>query len=414
MSKRSLAAAGAGVVAAMLVLAGCGSSGTKQSSSTAATGGSSSGTAASGSPINLGAIVGTGDDVKLASTQGLQTAESAINASGGIAGHPVKISICDDGNDANAGAQCARKLISQGVVAFVGNNSPYGANFDPLVERAGMANIESNILAPNDLTSPNIFLSYGGTFASGPGGATVCAKAGAKRIAVAYLNIGAGAQSAVLTNQLLGSLNLKISGAVGLPPSAADLSTQAAALIQLHPDCVLSLSVAGSNQQLITALRQLGYKGFVAVPAFTTTALEMIKAIGSEDANNVILVSPYDASSPLAQRFEKEIAAKFGDKAHATQMALRSWWGVNQFKLVVEKLPTIDRATTLAAFKATTALDTQSLTAKPVDYSTPGTYGGGKQPNIREPYTQGFIIKSGKLAPFSNGWINVFTGATTD
>jgi hypothetical protein len=73
----------------------------------------------SGTPIKIAVILPTGTSQTnypemLASSQ---AGAIAINKSGGIKGHPVSIIYCNEQNDANAATQCARQVVSDGVVA---------------------------------------------------------------------------------------------------------------------------------------------------------------------------------------------------------------------------------------------------------------------------------------------------------
>lgn len=53
-----------------------------------------------------------------------------INANGGIAGHPLHVTVCDDGGVASQAAACAREAVSGNDVAVVGSFSIAG---DPAI-----------------------------------------------------------------------------------------------------------------------------------------------------------------------------------------------------------------------------------------------------------------------------------------
>ncbi|MFF8592500.1 ABC transporter substrate-binding protein [Streptomyces sp. NPDC015220] len=61
-----------------------------------------------------------------------------INASGGIAGHKLKVLTCNEGNDSVEAAKCARLAVKEGVVAVVGSYSQYSDSFFPPLEGAGI------------------------------------------------------------------------------------------------------------------------------------------------------------------------------------------------------------------------------------------------------------------------------------
>src|SRR5580704_13309918 len=94
-------------VLVVLVTAACSSSGS--SSGSAGASGTSSGAAASGSPIVLYGVT-TYNNPALSIPEvndGAQAAAKAINAAGGIKGHPLQVTICDDNFNPNQAQACA-------------------------------------------------------------------------------------------------------------------------------------------------------------------------------------------------------------------------------------------------------------------------------------------------------------------
>jgi len=133
----------------------------------AATGPGAAGTAsatgpASGEPIVLGAV-GTRSGIVGAalenSWRGLPVWEKSVNARGGIAGHPVKVIIADDGGDPGKHAAAVRQLITEDhVVAFIGNFAPltFSAGV-PTLESAGVAAIGGDSAEAGWFRSPMAF-----------------------------------------------------------------------------------------------------------------------------------------------------------------------------------------------------------------------------------------------------------------
>jgi branched-chain amino acid transport system substrate-binding protein len=87
--------------------------------------GLNNGTAASGEPIALGAVVGkTGPDDFSASALAAQAYFKCVNANGGINGRPVELTIVDDQWNPEVAAQAAAKLVKdRKVLAMVGSSS---------------------------------------------------------------------------------------------------------------------------------------------------------------------------------------------------------------------------------------------------------------------------------------------------
>ncbi len=81
--------------------------------------------AQSGEPIKIGFIAertGSWSYFGTACTQGMQVAERAINASGGVLGRPLSFIVVDDQTNPGVAAAAARRLDAQdNVVAITGS-----------------------------------------------------------------------------------------------------------------------------------------------------------------------------------------------------------------------------------------------------------------------------------------------------
>src|ERR1700742_3433104 len=132
LARRRATALGAAALAASVAIAACSSGGS---------GGSSSGNpagSATKSPFTF--YVETAPLVAADNLAGVKAAVAAINAAGGVNGHPLSYSPCSDNLDPNQALTCARQGASNpSVLAFVDQGSPYGAEFDPVFQQSGIA-----------------------------------------------------------------------------------------------------------------------------------------------------------------------------------------------------------------------------------------------------------------------------------
>ena len=122
--------------------------------------GSSSNVAADGDSVKLGLILGVGT-VNLAQPDQLSAAKAAvagINARGGLDGKTVTLDFCNDKGDPNEGAKCARKMISDKVVAVVGGQNLTGSAVDPILDAAGIAQFGLGPITGPDFTSKNVYI----------------------------------------------------------------------------------------------------------------------------------------------------------------------------------------------------------------------------------------------------------------
>jgi branched-chain amino acid transport system substrate-binding protein len=115
------------VLAAVVVLAGCGSSKKQATTPASSAPGSSAASSASppaGTPITVGSIAcltGPSSSTTLAAGPATDAWEKWVNANGGINGHPVHVDLVDDGCDSAKAQAGARDLVeTKKVAAIVG------------------------------------------------------------------------------------------------------------------------------------------------------------------------------------------------------------------------------------------------------------------------------------------------------
>ncbi len=115
--------------------------------------------------------------------------EKWINDQGGIAGHPLEITVCDDKGDPTLTAACARDAIAAGAIADVGSFS-YNAYVNvPIYSAASMAILGACCnLAAAEYTSPNTF-QMGNNPVLNPAGVARAVQDGCEDIAVLELDI---------------------------------------------------------------------------------------------------------------------------------------------------------------------------------------------------------------------------------
>jgi ABC-type branched-subunit amino acid transport system substrate-binding protein len=155
MRWRKLSAATA-LLAVGVVVAACGgddSGGSKASSSTATK-----------STIKFGLINPTGSFTSFPDVNGAtKAAVRALNARGGLAGHKVELVVCNDKTDDALAAKCARQMVSEGVVAMVGQIGLEDQVTQPILEAAGIPEVLMRATAESTLNSKNVYLVVGGT-----------------------------------------------------------------------------------------------------------------------------------------------------------------------------------------------------------------------------------------------------------
>ncbi|MET0888444.1 MAG: ABC transporter substrate-binding protein, partial [Mycetocola sp.] len=205
---------------ALLTLAACG--GGSDSSSSPIDGG------LDGEPIKLMAIAATG--VSGSTYESMVGASRAsvreINANGGVDGRPLELLYCNEKSEAAAAEQCARKAVSEGVLAVVSYVSSRGAT--QIYSTLGPASIPvigGIALTAADYSDPLAFNLDGGAIVSFSLCSTLLAESGATSLGMTRADLDA---SAALEPVVKGGI--EASGAtdsgivVKVPLSATDYS----------------------------------------------------------------------------------------------------------------------------------------------------------------------------------------------
>jgi ABC-type branched-subunit amino acid transport system substrate-binding protein len=135
--------------AAVVLLAACGASG----SGSQAAGGA-------GSPVKVMTITSLNSQgpVYPMIKETAQVYGEWINAHGGIKGHPLQVTICDDQGQPTHASACARQAVQENDVAVVGSYSFFGDAIVPILKSANIAWFGTCCAAtPDELTSANSF-----------------------------------------------------------------------------------------------------------------------------------------------------------------------------------------------------------------------------------------------------------------
>jgi branched-chain amino acid transport system substrate-binding protein len=255
-------------------VAACGSSSNSSSTGSAAPATGASSAASTPSAVPTGAAFELG---AICSCSGAQAAAlgrlkdvgeawaKSVNDAGGLNGHPVKLTVKDDGGDPAKALAAAKELIeSAHVQAIVGDSSLADAAFEKYVSGKGVPVIGG--LAPSApfITNPNWFTGGAGLPVSTVGTMALAKAAGAKTVGVMYCSetplckqvdaIGKGAAA-------LNGLGYDSTSVAGTSPSFA------APCLKLKGAGVDAMFIA-SNGQIVKRITdqcaQQGYKFLTA------------------------------------------------------------------------------------------------------------------------------------------------------
>jgi len=388
------------VLALCSVVAACGDD--SKPSASAASSSSTEKLAAkpTGTPIKLGMI--TRPVLLPLHPQGAEAAIARINADGGVNGHPLELVVCSNEDKGATAGTCAQKYAADpAVIATVGDINGFGADANPALEQAKIAGIGTSPLTGGDFGSPRVFPNNSGGQLLLGGVAFAYDELKARKIGLAMVDTPTtGALPGLIDANVLKSRGTKLSAAVPISTSAADVSSQAAALVK--SDAVVVFTTADLAVRMIKSLRQQGYLGPIVISETSVNAPFLQSSLSATEAENLYAMAYFDKTSAGYQRYRDDMK-KYEPKTDLGDSSALAWLAVNMFADVASKLPSITREAVYDAMGKLTDYDTGGMTA-PLDFTKPGTVLGGKAPRLFEPVLEVYIdgYKDGEYHPYKD------------
>jgi branched-chain amino acid transport system substrate-binding protein len=405
MKRRAVRVGVGGLAAAALALTACSSNSPAGPASPAAatSSGPATGSTAHGKPINLAFLTefstqGSSGD----GWAGIQAAIRYVNAHGGIKGRPLAAQECVDNNDPNLAAGCATKAANNpGIIASVDQTTLQGAVVEPVFEHAGLPAVGANAFVAADFNSPVAFA----TDIGGLGGLGAVAAATdllhAKKVGFVYVQSPAAATEVALLNSVvMGPRHLPPVTAVGVSPTAGDLSAAVAKANQGSPGAIIIYTGQAQANAFVKAARQQG----VTTPIIIFASLETPSAVQQQlgGGQHLYFCTSFTHSGPFYDAFVSQWKAAGNSPSLADEFAINGWLSVTMFAQVARTMPTITRVSVLHAFSKLSNYSTGGM-LPPLSFSKPGTALGGKAPRIINP-TMGLAqYQNGAFVPIAGG-----------
>jgi ABC-type branched-subunit amino acid transport system substrate-binding protein len=393
--RRPLTTLACGLVAA-LALTACG--GHDDAATTSADGG------LKGEPIKLMSITPTGttgqnypDDLAAA-----KASVRAINAAGGVNGRPLELEYCNQNQDASAAADCARKAVSDGVVAIVAYSAAAGsAGVHEILDPASIPIIAGQAIVAADLQDPAMFTVDGAVLSGFAACPSALKEAGATDQAVVQADVDSAAALVPLVKAGIAGSGATDSGIVlKIPTTATDFASYVRTLTDAG---VTGVTTAISTPLLVQLLQGIDQAGAHIKVCSTQDAAPEDTLHGLADAASEYYATglpPADPKSdvPGIKEFFADLKAEQDagdDDADAKTLrasAFRGWEGPRLVQRVASTMDgEITGATLQAAFQHQNALEADMFGT--IDFTVPGAV----QPGIRNmsAYLSKWNVKDG-------------------
>ena len=326
--------------------------------------------------------------------QYLSAISDAINASGGIHGHPLKIVNCDDQGDVNQATQCAQQATSNpDVLGIVGNTSTCGSELLETLASAHMASIGDQYFCAEDFKSPQVFPFSAGSLDPAAGAALGVTDLHMKNMVIATIDVPAGREYPPLVQSVVVPVGGHVTGAVYIPLSAADMSPYANEVVS-DGGFLIDGNTTAVGIRLGKALLEQGFKEPVEYNG-TTWDADTIKA-NFGNPTNAYIETPYNVTSAGYKMFVAAVN-KYAPGAHYYSTDLSTVWLAAMIVQRWAKNVSDPKASALFEYLSTAAsINTWGMTI-PLSYTKPGHVLSGLAARAVNPCTALYHYKNGKL-----------------
>jgi ABC-type branched-subunit amino acid transport system substrate-binding protein len=252
------------VAGALALLAACSSS----SGSGAAGSATPAASGPTGSTVLIGDITSEGTPVENQpnAVAGVKAAIRAVNAAGGIGGHKVALDYCNPSSNANQAAACARKMVSDHVIAVTGDEI-LTADIDPILLTAKIPQVGFLPVSSGDFTDSNSFLFDAGPVAGSAAAIQYYAQHGGKGLFLAYTDVPTLATAGAIAKATAAATHLAYQGAVPIPATATDLTPD---VVKIKDSSAAGVQLLLGTDELDLLIRSAGQTGVTGKTYLTT------------------------------------------------------------------------------------------------------------------------------------------------
>jgi ABC-type branched-subunit amino acid transport system substrate-binding protein len=326
-------------------------------------------------------------------------AARSINRSGGLHGHPLGVTICNNKSDPNESVTCARNLISSGIVALVGGQVTFDALTQPLFEAAGIPMIAIYPISPQANNGKNVYLpNLAPTIGYEIDQAYAVYK---KQTPIAAFTNDSSASKLfadVIEAQLKQVWNMSYAKNVLVPTVVGDFTPLAAAVNTVAPKAVISYAGSTNFMNMMKAVNSTGtsVQNFYHVWAYTAKGL--YAGAGAAATEKLILAGAYPTfDDPRMAAFVKDMNAEkargdiHADISDFDARAVDGWVGLRVLFAITKGMKDITPANLMTALNSA-----HNLNVGP--FLPPWTPTAAGPPNLSRLSNQ-----TGFLSTFRNG-----------
>jgi hypothetical protein len=353
-----------------------------------------------GTPVVYGVIAAISPNQTLGAGQPYaaspqEAAAKAVNATCEL-GVPLKISVCDSKGDLNEAADCARKGVEEGWVAWAGD-SITGAQTYPILSAAGIPELGGVGLAPVELLG-ELWFPYEGNLAGILFLSSIAANANTPdpaALAIPALdNPGVSLINTIFETQMK-AVNGTVAAKIAVPATATDMSQYAAQVISSEANSMVPVLTADQYSGMLQQLIQQGTKftDLAVVQRSNQTSDETKEQLGADLKGiwNSHYTEITNKANPGVKQYFKElkaVKAPTSETALNSDVAFENWVWVHNVVELLKDSPTKDAATFVQ----------QLTTVGPITQPGFPTVNFGVNPYASDPSLANFTIFNNQFA----------------
>jgi ABC-type branched-subunit amino acid transport system substrate-binding protein len=248
-------------------------------------------------------------------------AANAINAKGGIDGHPIQIIVCNDQANPDQAAVCGRDAVSDRVVA-VTSQSVLSASYINELKAANIPLVGNLVVGAADFTSPLSFPIGASSLSIFPAGALGLIKDGDTKIAILRLATSLDTITDDATKAAIKSGGGTLVADVAVPTAVTDYGSYAQQLKQSGANGVVLIESDAAQVGVIQAAAEIGYHPRWAFDygSLTNSQLKQLESLvdGSVVSSTLPLVT--DTALPGIKTFIAQMKAEQPHDAAASTL----------------------------------------------------------------------------------------------
>lgn len=329
-----------------------------------------------------------------------------INAKGGINGHPLEVTVCDEKFDPAVATGCARQAVDEGMVSIVGSFTYFAESIVPVISESSMTWFGACCpITPSELSSPYSF-NIGNQPMYAVGAVKKAVDDGCEAINAVIID---GAQVFIPPMEnAMKALGKSFGATVILPPTAQDYSAEVAQATS-GADCVISII---SETPFITWNTAWSQSGTEARQYGPQGNLNAVSAKGNEaatDGDIIVGMYPDISTEPWADYRAALEAANVDQTANDFNSlgGMGTWAAYVGFTKIAESIEgEITAKSFYEAANSTSNLDLNGM-VPPIDFTkewTDGLEGYNRLFNRSVTYSK---LENGKVVPLGTEFEDV-------